>query len=78
MLDKNLAKLIPDYKKHLEWVLYPAIWHLDGVAKTIDNVKPSIITPVENLYLIGDGVKAAGIGFNCAVNSAQLLYNHLM
>ncbi len=78
LLDKNLARLIPNYEEHLKWSIYPAIWHLDGVAKTIDNIKPSISTPIENLYIIGDGVKATGIGFNCAVNSAKLLYNNLI
>jgi phytoene dehydrogenase-like protein len=73
LLDKNLKLLIPDYKSHLNWVIYPAIWHLDGVAKTIDNEKPDIITPIENLYLIGDCVKAPGIGINCAVNSSRIL-----
>ena len=74
-LDKNLYKLIPDFDKKLNWVIYPAIWHLDGIAKTINNEKPQIKTPVDNFYLIGDCVKASGIGFNCALNSALLLYN---
>lgn len=73
LLDKNLQKLIPDYKSDLNWAIYPAIWHLDGVAKTIFNDKPKITTPVENLYLVGDCLKAQGIGINCAVNSALIL-----
>lgn len=73
LLDKNLHKLMPNYKTNLEWSLYPAIWHLDGVAKTIDNKKPDIFTPINNLFLVGDGVKAPGIGINCAVNSARIL-----
>ena len=77
LLDQNLCRLIPEYKQHVLWALYPTIWHLDGVAKTIDNVKPHIITPVENLFVIGDCVKAMGIGFNCALNSARLLIEHL-
>jgi hypothetical protein len=77
ILDKNLEKIIPDYKSSLNWCLYPAIWHLDGVAKTINNEKPEIQTPVENFYLIGDCVKAPGIGVNCAVNSGFILNNLL-
>ncbi len=73
VIDKNLGRLIPDYHQKLNWALYPSVWHLDGVAKTIDNAKPSIETPIENLFVIGDGVKALGIGFNCALNSARLL-----
>ena len=73
LLDKNLKILIPDYKDNLNWAIYPAIWHLDGVAKTICNDKPEVITPIKNLYLAGDCVKAPGIGFNCALNSARLL-----
>jgi len=73
LLDKNLNQLIPDFRSNLNWAIYPAIWHLDGVAKTIDNEKPEIKTPVNNLYLIGDCVKAPGIGFNCALNSARIL-----
>lgn len=68
-LDKNLDRLIPRFYSQLRWAIYPAIWHLDGVAKTIDNLKPDIKTPVENLYIIGDCVKASGIGINCAINS---------
>lgn len=77
LLDKNLEILIPNYKKNLNWVIYPAIWHLDGVAKTIKNEKPDIKTPIENLFIIGDSVKATGIGFNCALNSARLLVDYL-
>lgn len=73
ILDKNLSRLIPEYEKKLNWSVYPSVYHLDGVAKTIDNAKPGIDTPVNELYVIGDGVKALGIGFNCALNSARLL-----
>ncbi len=76
-LDRNLRQIIPDYTKDLQWAIYPATWHLDGVAKTIQNTKPEIQTPVNNLYLIGDCVKAAGIGINCAINSAQDLFDLL-
>ncbi|MEF8848637.1 MAG: FAD-dependent oxidoreductase [Candidatus Thermoplasmatota archaeon] len=70
ILDEKLEEIIPEYKKNLNWVVYPAVSHLDGVAKTIDNVKPSIKTPVKDLYIIGDCVKASGIGINCALNSS--------
>lgn len=73
ILDKHLSYLIPDFENKLNWALYPAVWHLDGVAKTIDNPKPAIDTPIKNLFIIGDGVKAPGIGFNCALNSARKL-----
>lgn len=72
LLDKNLDRLIPDYRSQLRWVMYPTVWHLDGVAKTTDNAKPEIQTPIKNLFLIGDCVKAPGIGMNCAINSARL------
>jgi len=77
-LDKNLKHLIPDFRSNLNWAIYPAIWHLDGVAKTIDNIKPDIKTPVENLFIIGDCVRAPGIGINCAVNSARILEEILL
>jgi phytoene dehydrogenase-like protein len=77
LLDKNLKVIMPDFRSNLNWSIYPAIWHLDGVAKTIDNVKPDIRTPVENLYLVGDCVKAPGIGINCALNSVRILMDFL-
>ena len=73
ILDKNLEIISPNYHSILNFAIYPTVWHLDGVAKTIDNIKPDVETPVENLYLIGDCVKAPGIGINCAVNSARIL-----
>jgi protoporphyrinogen oxidase len=73
ILDSYLSYLLPDYQKSLNWALYPSVYHLDGVAKTIDNQKPQIKTPINNLFIIGDGVKAMGIGFNCALNSAKKL-----
>jgi len=73
ILDKNLETLIPDLHSQLRWALYPAVWHLDGVAKTIDNIKPDIKTPINNLYIAGDCVKASGIGIDCALNSAQIV-----
>ena len=72
-MDNSMERLIPGFQKQLLWAVYPAIWHLDGVAKTIDNVKPQIKTPIEGLYLVGDCVKAPGIGINCAINSANML-----
>ena len=72
-LDNNLERLYPDFRSYLNWSIYPAIWHLDGVAKTIDNEKPDVTTPIDNFYIIGDCVKAKGIGFNCALNSARIL-----
>jgi len=75
ILDKNLETLYPNYKKYLNWAIYPTIWHLDGVTKTIDNKKVDIKTPIENLFLIGDCTRASGIGVNCAVKSANILYN---
>jgi protoporphyrinogen oxidase len=76
-LDKNLERIIPQYHSQLQWAIYPAIWHLDGVAKTLVNTKPDIQTPVENLYIIGDCVKAPGIGINCAINSARIIQDML-
>jgi len=73
ILDRNLEILIPEFHSKINWAIYPAVWHLDGVAKTIDNIKPDIKTPVENLFLVGDCVKAPGIGINCAAKSARLL-----
>ena len=73
ILDKNLEILMPSYKEYLNWAIYPTVWHLDGVAKTIDNKKPDFKTPIENLFLVGDCVKAPGIGVNCAVKSAKIL-----
>jgi len=78
LLDINLNRLIPDYKSNLNWAIYPAIWHLDGVAKTIESDKPEIVTPVKNLFLVGDCVKAPGIGFNCALNSARILSDEIL
>ena len=75
ILDLNLERLYPTYKTYLNWAIYPTVWHLDGVAKTIDNEKVDIKTPIENLFLIGDCTKAPGIGVNCAVKSASILYN---
>jgi len=72
-LDKNLGRLIPNFHSQLRWAIYPAVWHLDGVAKTTDNAKPEIQTPLKNLFIIGDCVKAPGIGINCAINSARVL-----
>jgi phytoene dehydrogenase-like protein len=73
ILDTNIEHLIPNYSSKLHWALYPTVWQLDGVAKTIDNVKPEVITPIENLFFVGDCLKAPGIGINCALNSARQL-----
>ena len=78
ILDTKMEHLNPHYHSQLEWALYPAIWQLDGVAKTITNIKPEIQTPVKNLYLVGDCVKAPGIGINCALNSAKILTQKIL
>jgi phytoene dehydrogenase-like protein len=77
-LDKNMERIIPDYHSKVRWAIYPSVWHLDGVAKTLKNTKPDIRTPVENLYLVGDCVKAPGIGINCAINSARIIQELLL
>ena len=73
ILDKYMEKLVPRYEKKMDWCIYPAIWHLDGVAKTIDNEKPAVSTPVKNFFIVGDSTNAKGIGINCAADSANLL-----
>ena len=77
ILDRNLEKIIPDFRSNLRWAIYPTVWHLDGVAKVIGNKKPGVKTPVDDLYLVGDCVNAPGIGINCALNSARLLADML-
>jgi len=69
---------MPNHKNQLNWAIYPTIWHLDGVAKTIENKKAEITTPIENLFLVGDCTKAPGIGINCAIKSARILVNKLI
>jgi phytoene dehydrogenase-like protein len=76
-LDNNLERIIPDFHSQLQWAIYPAVWHLDGVAKTLNNDKPEIQTPITNLFIVGDCVKAPGIGINCAINSALILQEML-
>jgi len=78
ILDENLKRLYPEYNNQLNWAIYPTVWHLDGVAKSIDNQKAEIKTPIENLYLVGDCTKAPGIGVNCAVKSAHILADLLI
>lgn len=73
VINKNLEKLIHGYEKNVEWEIYNTIWHLDGVAKTIDNEKPDVRTPIKNLYLAGDSVNSKGVGINCAIDSANLI-----
>ncbi|MBS3773513.1 MAG: FAD-dependent oxidoreductase [Candidatus Thermoplasmatota archaeon] len=77
MLDANMERLIPDWRSRLEWALYPSIWHLDAVAKTIDNPKPSVATPLKHFYLVGDSTEGKGVAVNCAADSARLLMDEL-
>ncbi|MFW5907128.1 MAG: phytoene desaturase family protein [Candidatus Natronoplasma sp.] len=72
-LDKKMDLLVPGFEDDLKFALYPTSYHLDGVAKTIDNEKPSLKTPVKGLYLVGDCIESTGIGMNCAVDSAVRL-----
>lgn len=77
IIDKNLERLLPNYEKYVEWSIYSSIWHLDGVAKTIDCIKPNVNTPIKNLYIAGDCVSSKGVGMNCAVDSANLIITSL-
>ncbi len=76
-LDKNMEILVPGFRDDLKFAIYPTIYHLDGVAKTIDNEKPTSNTPVKDLYMVGDCIKSFGIGMNCAVDSAVQLSEQL-
>jgi len=77
ILDKYMEKVVPGYRKKMEWCIYPSIWHLDGVAKTTDNEKPAVITPVKDFFIVGDSTNAKGVGINCAADSANLLMDEL-
>ena len=77
VLDSYIHKLIVDFDEQLNWAIYPATQQLEGVAKIITNERPSVETPIDNLYLIGDCVKAPDFGVNCAVSSARLLADML-
>jgi hypothetical protein len=70
-LDYWMRKLIVDFDEQLNWAIYPATRQLEGVAKSMVNEKPSVETPIDNFYLIGDCIKAPDIGVNCAVHSAK-------
>jgi len=70
VLDEKMEVLIPSFRGNLVFALYPTSWHLDGVAKTVEHEKPESLTPLENLYLVGDCIRSTGIGMNCAVDSA--------
>ncbi|MFO8110242.1 MAG: FAD-dependent oxidoreductase [Thermoplasmata archaeon] len=76
-MDRHLELLIPDYRDKLLFAIYPSIYHLDGVAKTIYCDKPTSDTPIKNFYLVGDSIKAPGIGMNCAVSSGLELAERL-
>lgn len=70
-LDYWMRKLIVDFDEQLDWAIYPATRQLEGVAKSMVNEKPSVETPIDNFYLVGDCIQAPDIGVNCAVNSAK-------
>jgi len=76
-LDYWMRKLLVDFDEQLDWAIYPATRQLEGVAKSMMNEKPSVETPIDNLYLIGDCIQAPDIGVNCAVNSAKRVANLL-
>ena len=78
IIEKNIKKLIPDYEKNMEWNIFSSIWHLDGVAKTIDCIKPDAKTPVKNLYFAGDCTAGKGVGINCSADSANLVIKNLL
>jgi phytoene dehydrogenase-like protein len=71
ILDSHMRILLADFDKQLLWALYPTTQQLEGVAKIITNKRPSVTTHINNLYLIGDCVKASDFGINCAINSAK-------
>ncbi len=70
IIEKNIERIV---KKKIRWYMYSAVRYLDGVAKTIDCIKPSITTPLKNLYIGGDYVNSKGVGINCAMDSANLI-----
>ncbi|MBC7081102.1 MAG: NAD(P)/FAD-dependent oxidoreductase [Thermoplasmatales archaeon] len=76
IIEKNLEKLIQG--KKIKWYIYSAVRYLDGVAKTIDCIKPNVTTPLKNLYVGGDYVNSKGVGVNCAVDSANLISSILL
>jgi len=71
VLDSLMRILILDFDKQLLWAIYPVTKQLEGVAKIITNKRPSITTPINNFYLIGDCVKSSDFGINSCVNTAK-------
>jgi len=76
IIEKNIKKIIPE--KKVKWHIYSAVKYLDGVAKTIDCIKPGVATPIKNLYIAGDYVNSKGVGMNCAADSANLISSILL
>ncbi|MBC7128929.1 MAG: FAD-dependent oxidoreductase [Thermoplasmatales archaeon] len=76
IIEKNIKKIIPE--KKVKWHIYSAVKYLDGVAKTIDCIKPSVVTPIKNLYIAGDYVNSKGVGINCAADSSNLISSILL
>ncbi|MHA1265692.1 MAG: phytoene desaturase family protein [Candidatus Helarchaeota archaeon] len=80
---ESLIKVIPEMKDHILWynIDTPALvekyagedGNIIGVAQTITQVKdkrPSQVTPLDNLYLVGCEAGGWGIGTELAANSA--------
>lgn len=80
---ESLQKVIPEIESHILWynIDTPALvekfagedGNIIGVGQTIDQVKdrrPSQITPLKNLYIVGCEAGGWGIGTELAANSA--------
>lgn len=88
---ESLQKVLPEITEHILWynIDTPALveqfagedGNIIGVGQTIDQIKdhrPSQITPIENLYIVGCEAGGWGIGTELAANSALELVNILI
>ena len=79
LFEEDVYEVLPEIKENLVWkVPYTSVFSLAHAPGQVGQYRPSMRTPVNNLYLINDSVKESrGMGLQAVAHTALLMTEEL-
>jgi phytoene dehydrogenase-like protein len=80
LFEEDVYEVLPYLKENIEWkVPYTAIFSVAHAPGQVGRFRPSMRTPVENLYLINDSVRESrGMGLQAVAHTAILCADQIL
>ena len=80
LLEEDIYEVLPDLKESIEWkVANTGIFSIADAPGMEASSRPGIVTPIENLYLVGNNIREArGLAYQGLAHSAILCADEIL